>query len=82
MEAVERDRLVWLRAEMKLPGEAWIEWHVESCHDGSRLTQRAIFYLRGLTGRAYWYSLIPFHGLIFARLASRIAAVAADRRSN
>jgi hypothetical protein len=74
VEAVEPPRLVRLRAEMRLPGEAWLEWHIEPLADGSRLTQRAIFYPRGLTGRAYWYALLPFHGLIFGRLADRLAA--------
>jgi uncharacterized protein YbjT (DUF2867 family) len=78
VEAVEPPRLVRLRAEMRLPGEAWLEWHIEPLADGSRLTQRAIFYPRGLTGRAYWYALLPFHGLIFGRLADRLAAAARD----
>ena len=45
------------------------------------LEQAAIFYPRGLLGRAYWYTLVPFHGLIFARLADRLAAAAARRSS-
>lgn len=80
VEAVEPDHLVRLRAEMRLPGEAWLEWRIEPRDDGSRLVQRAIFYPRGLTGRAYWYALIPFHALIFARLAHRLAAAAEQRR--
>ena len=48
---------------MRLPGEAWLEWVIEPEGAGSRLTQRAIFYPRGLLGRAYWYALIPFHAL-------------------
>ncbi len=75
-EAVEPDRLVRLRAEMRLPGEAWIEWRIEPEGDGSRLTQRAIFVPKGLWGRAYWYSLLPFHSIIFGRLACRLAAAA------
>jgi uncharacterized protein YbjT (DUF2867 family) len=75
VEAVEAPRLVRLRAEMRLPGDAWLEWHIEPVATGSRLTQRAIFYPRGLTGRAYWYALLPFHALIFGRLARRLAAV-------
>lgn len=76
VEAVEPDRLVRLRAEMRLPGEAWLEWQIEPDGTGSRLTQRASFYPRGLAGRAYWYSLIPFHALIFGRLAQRLATAA------
>jgi uncharacterized protein YbjT (DUF2867 family) len=79
VEAVEPNSLVRLRAEMRLPGEAWLEWHVDALPTGSRLTQRATFYPRGLTGRAYWYALLPFHALIFGRLARRLAAAAAER---
>ena len=82
VETVEPDRLVRLSAEMKLPGKAWIEWRIEPDDGGgSRLTQRAIFYPKGLTGRLYWYSLIPFHALIFSRMAHRIAAAAEQRAS-
>ena len=76
VEAAEPDRLLRFRAEMRLPGEAWIDWRVTPHGDGTLLTQRAIFYPRGLLGRLYWYVLIPFHALIFARLARRLAAVA------
>lgn len=50
-----------LFAEMKLPGEAWLEFKV----DGSRLVQTATFRPKGLLGRLYWYLVLPFHGLIF-----------------
>lgn len=79
VEAVEKPGLVRLRAEMRLPGEAWLEWKITPDGDGSRLDQQAIFYPRGLLGRLYWYSLIPFHALIFARMANRIADAAAAR---
>jgi hypothetical protein len=79
VDAVEPPNLVRLRAEMKLPGEAWLEWRIEPEGDGSRLTQRAVFFPRGLSGRAYWYALVPFHGLIFARLARQLAAAAEAR---
>lgn len=74
VEAVEPPSLVRLRAEMKLPGEAWLEWRIEP-HDGSGsvLHQRAIFYPRGLFGRLYWYALVPFHTVIFGRLCTRLA---------
>lgn len=78
-EAVEPVRLVRLRAEMKLPGEAWIEWEMQPDGSGTVLHQRAIFYPRGLFGRLYWYVLIPFHAVIFARMCARIAADAERR---
>ncbi len=72
VEATEVPTLLRLRAEMRLPGEAWLEWHVEPHQGGARLTQRAIFAPRGLFGRLYWYVMAPFHRLIFARLAWEI----------
>lgn len=80
VEAIEPPRLVRLRAEMRLPGDAWLEWHIEPLDEGSRLSQRAIFSPRGLTGRAYWYALLPFHALVFGRLAGRLAAAAQARQ--
>ncbi len=74
--------LVRLRAEMKLPGEAWIQWEINPDGSGSTLVQQAIFYPRGLFGRLYWYVLVPFHGLIFARMARRIADAAEARPVN
>lgn len=76
VEALEPPSLIRLRAEMRLPGEAWLEWHIDSVGDRRRLTQRAIFYPRGLIGRAYWYCLLPFHGVIFGRLARRLSDTA------
>lgn len=79
VEAVQPNALVRLRAEMKLPGEAWLQWKIEPDGDGAVLDQRAIFYPRGLLGRLYWYLLVPFHSLIFARMAQLIARDAERR---
>lgn len=65
----ERGRLM-LYAEMKLPGEAWLEFAVE----GDTLRQTATFRPQGLSGRAYWYALVLCHGLLFPRMARRLAA--------
>ncbi|MCB1111746.1 MAG: SDR family oxidoreductase [Chlamydiales bacterium] len=54
-----------LYAEMRLPGEAWLEFRVEE----KRMVQKATFRPRGLLGRLYWYGLLPFHHLIFAGMA-------------
>ncbi|CAM1363397.1 conserved hypothetical protein [Tenacibaculum sediminilitoris] len=59
----ENKRLL-LFAEMKLPGEAWLEYVIK---DGV-LYQRAVFRPKGIWGRAYWYAVLPFHGLIFKQL--------------
>ena len=73
VEAHDAPRLLRLRAEMRLPGEAWLEWRVDDTEAaGCRLTQRAIFAPRGLFGRLYWYVMAPFHRRIFARLADAI----------
>ena len=77
VEALEPGRLLRLRAEMKLPGEAWLEFVVTADGaGGSHLDQRARFHPRGLWGRVYWAALLPFHALIFPRLARRLVAAA------
>src|SRR3546814_867035 len=79
VEAYEPPRLLRLRAEMRLPGEAWMEWAVDDDGpDRSVLRQRALFVPRGLLGRLYWYAVVPFHGLIFGQLARDIARRAAS----
>lgn len=61
-----------LYAEMKLPGEAWLEFRVKPNSRNSVLHQVATFRPRGLWGRIYWYSVLPFHGLIFPKMAKGI----------
>ena len=56
----EQKRLL-LYAEMKLPGEAWLEFKIEN----NKLHQRAVFRPKGLWGRLYWYSVLPFHYFVF-----------------
>lgn len=68
-----------LRAEMKVPGTAWLGWRIEPTEDGSRLIQSARFVPRGLPGRLYWWVLLPFHAPIFRTMARRIAATAEQR---
>ncbi|TYB72629.1 SDR family oxidoreductase [Bizionia saleffrena] len=64
----EEGRLL-LFAEMKLPGEAWLEFKVEK----GVIYQRAVFRPRGIAGRLYWYSVFPFHGLIFNGMINKLA---------
>lgn len=74
VEAVEPDRLLRLRAEMKLPGRAWLEFRLKPLHDGrTQLTQTAYFAPKGLFGLLYWYAVFPLHGLIFPQMAQAIA---------
>lgn len=80
VETTDAGSLLRLRAEMKVPGEAWLELRAvpddASDRGGARYEQRAIFFPRGLTGRLYWLAVLPFHGLIFAGMAARITAAA------
>ena len=74
VDAYEPGRLLRLRAEMKLPGKAWLEFAADPRSDArTTLTQTAFFEPRGLFGFLYWYSVAPFHGLLFGGLASQIA---------
>ncbi|MCQ4121139.1 SDR family oxidoreductase [Rhodococcus tibetensis] len=78
VEHIERGRLLRLRAEMRAPGGAWLEWRVCAIDpDASRLEQRAIFFPKGLAGRLYWYSILPFHGIIFRGMMENITGTAA-----
>jgi hypothetical protein len=76
VEALERPNLLLLHAEMKVPGEAWLEFRITPDGTGSRLSQRARFQPRGLWGRLYWYAMVPFHGVIFPRMARELASEA------
>lgn len=72
VEAVEPARLLRLRAEMRVPGRAWLQFDVEPEGLGSILVQTALFAPRGLFGLIYWYGLYPVHSLIFSRLIDAI----------
>ena len=66
-----------LRAEMKLPGLAWLELQVGSTAGGTTtFHHRALFHPRGLLGHAYWWVIYPFHGIIFGSMQRNIAKAA------
>jgi hypothetical protein len=74
VEALEPGRLLRLRAEMKVPGKAWLEFQSLPQKDGrTLLTQTAYFAPRGLGGFLYWYLLYPIHGFIFSGMIRKIA---------
>lgn len=74
VEAVESKRLLRLRAEMKVPGKAWLQFQVNvHGEEKVRLSQTAFFAPKGLIGWLYWYALYPLHGLIFSGLIDQIA---------
>ncbi len=72
-------RKLTLQAEMKLPGRAWLSFESTPTAQGSELRQTATFIPRGLLGRLYWWILVPFHLVIFGRMARRIAQIAEGR---
>jgi uncharacterized protein YbjT (DUF2867 family) len=77
VEAITPGSLLRLRAEMKLPGLAWLELSVRRDAGGRTVYgQRAIFRPRGLAGHAYWWSIAPFHGIVFGGMLRNIAAAA------
>ncbi len=65
-------RQLTLLAEMKLPGEAWLDFKVEKAPKGYRLTQTAIFRPQGLFGRFYWYIFYPVHLIMFPGMLKRL----------
>jgi uncharacterized protein YndB with AHSA1/START domain len=73
VEAVEPPHRLRLRAEMKVPGAAWLEWEAVPEGDGTRLVQTATFIPRGLAGTLYWYGLYPVHRFIFSDMVAAIA---------
>lgn len=102
VEAIEHGRLLRLRAEMRVPGLAWLELRVEQpaatdegttgtagtagtaatdpatawTTPGVTFVQRALFHPRGLAGQLYWWSVAPFHGVVFGGMQRNIAAAA------
>jgi uncharacterized protein YbjT (DUF2867 family) len=84
---IERDRWLALRAEMRLPGEARLEFVIREAGTGRcELTQRALFAPRGLLGLLYWYAVVPLHAVVFSgmlrgieREAGRQAGIGAGR---
>lgn len=76
VERLEPDRLLLLRAEMKVPGRAWLQFEVEEHAEGSLVCQTALYDPVGLTGLAYWYALYPAHGFIFEGMLRNIGRAA------
>jgi uncharacterized protein YbjT (DUF2867 family) len=68
--ANKAEKRLLLYAEMKLPGEAWLEFKID---ENNNLTQTATFRPLGVMGRLYWYAVLPFHGAIFKGMIDNIA---------
>lgn len=73
--ASKEEKRLLLYAEMKLPGEAWLEFKLD---EKNVLTQTATFRPLGLLGRMYWYLVLPFHGLIFKGMIKKLVENNAD----
>jgi uncharacterized protein YbjT (DUF2867 family) len=73
VEEIEPGTLLRLRAEMRMPGRAWLELRAWPDGSGARYEQRAVFLPRGLAGHAYWAALVPFHAVIFGGMARNLA---------
>ena len=80
VELVEQNRLMRLRAEMKVPGKAWLEFQSEPSPEGDRQENKTLFTVsayfepHGLSGFLYWYAMWPFHKFIFDGLTNRLAS--------
>jgi uncharacterized protein YbjT (DUF2867 family) len=79
VEDVIPGRLLRLRAEMKMPGKAWLQFEVKSREEGtSAFSLTAFFAPKGLAGLLYWYLLYPFHSIIFSGLCKKISQKVED----
>ena len=75
VEAIEPNRLMRLRAEMKVPGDAWLQFESVPQEDGKTLLiVNAFFDVHGMLGVLYWYAMYPFHKFIFDGLTKQLAS--------
>lgn len=82
VETINPNKLLRLRAEMKVPGKAWLEFQaIEQDAQTTKLVQTAYFAPKGLFGLVYWYGLYPFHSLIFSRMIEALARQAENNES-
>ncbi|PAU93483.1 NAD(P)-dependent oxidoreductase [Aliifodinibius salipaludis] len=81
VEAIKPGELLRLRAEMKVPGRAWLEFQAKKeDKTTTKLVQTAYFAPKGLFGLLYWYGLYPFHSLIFSRMIEKLAQQAENNK--
>ncbi|MEY3088845.1 MAG: hypothetical protein RLZZ208_113, partial [Actinomycetota bacterium] len=72
VEAVEKEKVLRLYAEMILPGKAWLEFRISSEDGKVKIVQEATFSPRGLGGQLYWYSVLPLHAFVFPTMLRNI----------
>jgi len=83
VEKIDRPKLLRLRAEMKLPGLAWLEFQVSKLEDGrSLLSQKAYYHPHGLFGHVYWWLVAFMHGIVFPSMAKKLSGGKARKVSN
>lgn len=73
VEKLIQDQRILLRAEMKLPGKAWLEFQIENVSMNNQLTIKAYFLPKGILGHLYWYIFLPFHYYIFYDIIKNLA---------
>ncbi|MEN9923751.1 MAG: hypothetical protein RIS09_1265 [Actinomycetota bacterium] len=73
VEDIKSGSYLRLRAEMKLPGQAWLEFFVEDVKGTLQVRQKATFQPHGLGGHVYWYAVLPFHIFVFPTMLRNIA---------
>jgi uncharacterized protein YbjT (DUF2867 family) len=78
VETIDPDRLLRLRAEMKVPGRAWLQFETTPAAGGTEIRQTAIFDASGLLGLLYWYFLYPLHRFVFAGMLRGIVKSASS----
>jgi uncharacterized protein YbjT (DUF2867 family) len=79
VEEVDSPGLLRLRAEMKVPGRAWLQWETREEEGGTRLIQAALFAPTGFLGWVYWYGSYLVHAVIFQGMVKAIASAAEER---
>lgn len=79
VEALEPNHFLRLTAEMRLPGQAWLEFDVTKDPTGSVIRQTAMFDPKGVLGRVYWYAIFPLHQFIFGGMLRGIAAAGQNK---
>jgi len=72
IEDIKENKKLLLRAEMRLPGKAWLEFDIKSQNDGNILSVTAYYDTHNIWGRIYWYIFLPFHHFIFRNLIKAI----------
>lgn len=78
IDLAEPNKILRLRAEMKLPGQAWLQFQIVPDRDHCRLIQTALFEPKGLAGVLYWYALYPAHRWIFHQMLEALGRKAAS----